>query len=63
VASTATTQANNGGNTIQAGNWFLWQWTAIGGSTSRRRGKFLENMKEIAHIRLPKRFLMLHCSA
>jgi hypothetical protein len=36
---------------------------AIGGGAMRRVGKILENMTEIAHIRLPKRFIMLHRNA
>ena len=61
-SATATAPAKTSGSTIQAGSGFLQIGGHFGGNFSCGR-KFLENMSEIAHIRLPKPFLMLHCSA
>jgi hypothetical protein len=55
--------ADENGSTIQAGRGFLWKSAAIFGGTSPDAGNFLENIREIAHIRLLNPFLMLRCTA
>src|SRR5580704_15694719 len=62
VVSTARTQAEENGRTIQAGSGFLRESAAIFGGASAD-GKFLENISKIAHIGLLNPFLMLRCTA
>jgi hypothetical protein len=63
VVNTARTQADIKGSTIHTGNGLLCRSAAILDRHRPARGKLLEIIGEIAHIRLPKPFCMLHCTA